>query len=125
MVSFGLFSRAARVAFVRLTCVGLDNRTVQTNCLFCIKRINIRAAGVRHQFHVGCFDRLPARDGRTVKHKAFFQKVFVDLIGHNSHVLKLAARISKADVDVFGTFFFDQLKNCVLAHFLFSSAWKF
>ena len=70
---------------------------------------------VGHQFHVGGFDRLPARDGRAVEHKAFFEEVFIDLVGHDGHVLQLAAWVGEADVDVFGAFFLDEIENGVLA----------
>jgi 1,2-phenylacetyl-CoA epoxidase catalytic subunit len=47
-----------------------------------------------------CFDRLPAGDRGAVEHEAFVEEVLVDLIGHDRHVLQLAARIGEADVDI-------------------------
>ena len=54
-------------------------------------------------------DRFPASDRRAVEHKALFEEIFVNLIGHDCDVLQLAARVGEPDVDVFRVFVLDQL----------------
>ena len=117
-VRFRFLRCAARVTVVCFACVGLNNGAVQTDCLFCVERVDVDRVCVGHQFHVGSFDRLPACDGGTIEHETFFQEVCVNLVCHYCYVLKLATRIGEADVDILDALVFDHLENCVLAHSL-------
>jgi hypothetical protein len=113
-VGFGLLGGAARVALIGFAGVGLDDRAMQAQRLFGVERVDIGRCGVGHQLHVGGFDRLPAGDRRAVEHEAFFEEVLVDLIGHDGHVLQLAARVGEADVDIGDVLVLDRLQNVAL-----------
>ncbi|OIQ88981.1 hypothetical protein GALL_291610 [mine drainage metagenome] len=84
--------------------------------LFRIERVHIGGGRIRHQFHVGLVDRLPASDRRAVEHEAFVKEVFVDQIGDDGDVLQLAAWVGEADVDVFDVLILKGFKNLCLAH---------
>ena len=84
--------------------------------LFREERVHVGRVRVGHQLHVGLVDGLPAGDRRTVEHEALIQEILVDLVRQNRHVLQLAARIGKADVDVFDVLVLDRLQDVFLAH---------
>ncbi|EBA09822.1 hypothetical protein SSE37_08438 [Sagittula stellata E-37] len=115
-VGLGQLRGAARVAVVGFACVRLDDGAVHAERLLGIERVDVDRVRVGHQLHVGGFDRLPAGDGGTVEHEAFFEEVLVDQVAHHGHVLQLAARVGEADVDVGNILVLDQLENVSVAH---------
>ncbi|EAP77703.1 hypothetical protein ISM_05400 [Roseovarius nubinhibens ISM] len=120
-IGFGLFGGAARVALIGFAGVGLDHRAMHAEGFLGIEGIDIGAVGVDHQLHVGGFDAFPASDRRAVEHKAFLEEVFVHLVGHQRHVLKLAARVGETNVDIFDVLVLDHLEQVSCAHNKISS----
>ena len=54
----------------------------------------------------------------AVEHEAFLEEILIDQVGDHGHMLKFAAHVGKADVDIINVLILDQLENCVLAHSL-------
>ncbi|EDM30433.1 hypothetical protein RTM1035_10510 [Roseovarius sp. TM1035] len=117
-ICLGFFCRAARIAIVGFAGVGFNNRAMDAKCLFRVERIDICTLGVGHQLHVGSLDRLPARDRRSVEHKAFFEEILIDQVRDHGHMLKFTAHVGEPDIDVVNILILDQLENCVFAHSL-------
>ena len=112
-IGFRLLGRPARIAVVGLVGVGLEHRAMQAERLLRVERIDIGGRRIGHQFHVGRFDRLPARDRRAVEHEAFLEEVLIHQFADDRHVLHLAARIGEAEIDVRDVLFLEGLENVV------------
>ena len=61
--------------------------------------------------HVGFVDRPPAGDRGAVEHQAVGEGVLVDQRLVEGHVLPLAARIGKAQIDIFDVVVLDRLQD--------------
>ena len=61
--------------------------------------------------HVGFVDRPPAGDRRAVEHQPVGQGVLVDQPLIEGHVLPFAARIGKAQIDIFDVVVLDRLQD--------------
>ncbi|MPL90543.1 hypothetical protein SDC9_36596 [bioreactor metagenome] len=100
-IGFGLVGNLTRAALIGFAGVRLDHVAMHAHGLFGIEGVDVDRGRIGDQLHVGLVDRLPAGDRRAVEHEAFLEEVLVDEVGHQRHVLQLAARVGEADVDVF------------------------
>ena len=73
------------------------------------ERIHHSGFHVWNQQHVGLVNSLPASDGRTIEHNAFVESIFIHGVRAHRQMLKLAARIGEANVNIFYVVFFDHL----------------
>ncbi|EAP80421.1 hypothetical protein NAS141_17949 [Sulfitobacter sp. NAS-14.1] len=119
-IGFGFLRGAAGVTLIGFACVGLYNRAVHADGFFGIERINISGVRVEHQLHVGGFDAFPTRDGGAVKHEPFFDKIFVNKIGDDCHVLQFTACIGETYINVFDVLVLDLLQEVLGAHWMIS-----
>ena len=110
---FGLLGDRARVAIVGLVGGGLENVAVHAQGRRREERIDIGRIVVGHQDHVGFVDGFPASDRGTVEHDAFFEHFGVDDRCVHGDMLKLAAQVGEAKVNVFDAFVLDLVHKIV------------
>ena len=106
-IGFCALRTSARVTRVAFAGVRLNHCAVNADGFLGIKGVDIGGVYVRHQFHVGFFNGFPTGDRRAVEHKAFFQKVLIDLVSADGDVLQFSARICEANVHIFDAFIGD------------------
>ncbi len=66
---------------------------------------------IGHKGHVGFVDRLPAGNGRTIKHNAVSKRGLVDHRGVVGHITPLAAGVGETEVDILDSVLLDKLKH--------------
>src|SRR5690606_9844522 len=78
--------------------------------------IEVCGVQVGNEQHVGSFDALPARDGRTVESLAAFQLVFIDGRGGHRHVMLTTRSVGEAEINkldfLVGDLFQDVFRAC-------------
>ena len=62
------------------------------------ERVSFGGSRVRHQHHVRLVDALPATDGGTIEHLAFFEEAFVNLVT-NGYVLLFTLGVGKTQIN--------------------------
>jgi hypothetical protein len=110
-IGLGLLGDAAGVAIVGLAARRIENVAVYDHRRGGEEWIHAGRGRVRHQRHVGFVDRPPAGDRRAVEHQAVGEGVLVDQALIEGHVLPLAARIGKAQVNIFDVIVLDRLQD--------------
>ncbi len=115
-IRLGAAGQRARVAFVTLHGVGLDDVAGQNQGWFFEERVDEGGDRIGHQDHVRFLNALPAGDGRAVEHLAVLEHILV--YGANGHgdVLLLAAGIGEAIVHELDALFLDQLHHIGSIH---------
>jgi hypothetical protein len=108
----GLGDRARATSIVLPRC-GLDDVAHERQGGLCEERIDERRIAVGHKRHVGFVDRLPARDRRTVEHRAVCEEILVHQRKVEGDVLPLAARIGETEIDELDLFVLDELQDGV------------
>ena len=122
-IGLGLDRGAARVTLIGFHGVGFDHVAMDTDGFFGIERVDIGAFGIKDQLHVGLIDGFPARDRGSIKHEPFVDEILIHQIGDDGHMLQLAARVGKTDIDVFNVFILDKFEKLFFAHLLRLSPW--
>ena len=109
-VGLGALGDRSRITLVTFHGGGFEDVTTQNQLRLVAEGIHYRRIGFRHEDHVRLLDALPARDGRSVEHLAFFEHIVVDHGGRHGNVLLLAAGIGKTQVNELDVVFLDHLQ---------------
>src|SRR5258708_27927346 len=108
---FGAFRQGTRIASVTLHGHRLDDIAAQIDGGLFVERIDDRSRRIGHQNHVRLVDALPSGDGRTVEHLAILEESLIHQSGGYGYVLFLTNSVSKAEIDEFCIFFYDEIQS--------------
>jgi hypothetical protein len=109
----GDVARITRVLFLRDR---IEHVADQAQRRYGGERIHHSGGGIRHDQHVGCVDRLPTANRRTVEAAAFLEQRFAELGHRNREVLPGAEKIQKLQIDAGRLLLFGKLDHLFRRH---------